>query len=228
MSIIKFTVTFFILLSACVGTSQTDRNPNAEATYRVLFLPNWTQQSFPTNFPVGSDHFSGLIGATHNRQINFWSPGRAATPGIESVAETGSKILFIDEVTKQKQNKTAEFLLSGSGLSTGKGQVVLEFDINQSHSLVTLISMIAPSPDWFVGVHDLNLFINGQWTQSLRINLPVYDSGTDLGSVFTSFNFNSHGLISRLSSLSIDTDFFNGFHRGNQQAIAQFLFEKIK
>lgn len=48
--------------------------------------------------------------------------------------------------------------------------------------------MIAPSPDWFVGVHDFDLCneTSGRWLNSRARDLPLYDSGTDSGARFTS------------------------------------------
>jgi hypothetical protein len=51
--------------------------------------------------------------------------------------------------------------------------------------LVTLVSMIAPSPDWFVGVDGLNMIENGQWVTNKTVSLYGRDAGTDSGSTFT-------------------------------------------
>lgn len=218
----------FLFMSACEAEGgSTDRDSSANATYRVTFIHNWTALDFPTNFPTGSEHFSGLIGATHNNQVNFWQNGVEATRGIEVVAETGSKFSFEQEIIQEKAANRAQFLLSGSGLSTGVNRTSLEFDINESYPLVTLISMLAPSPDWFMGVHDLLLFRNGQWVQSLSMNLPLYDAGTDSGRRFNSSNSNSSNLISLLTSTVGDTDFTNGINRSTGKHVGRFIFEKI-
>ena len=52
--------------------------------------------------------------------------------------------------------------------------------------------MIAPSPDWFVGVHDVDLLADGYWMDDLTIDLYAYDSGTDSGTGFTSGNQNTN------------------------------------
>ena len=54
--------------------------------------------------------------------------------------------------------------------------------------LVTVVSMLAPSPDWFVGVSGLDLRAGDHWVQQLVVPLVVYDAGTDSGSNFTSSN----------------------------------------
>ena len=48
--------------------------------------------------------------------------------------------------------------------------------------------MIAPSPDWFIGVHDIDLCntTTGEWIDSVVRNLFPYDAGTDSGEEFSS------------------------------------------
>ena len=58
------------------------------ATYQVTFDAAWSQQNHPADFP-GNPHFSGLIGGTHQGSHSFWEVGSLASPGIESMAETG-------------------------------------------------------------------------------------------------------------------------------------------
>ena len=48
--------------------------------------------------------------------------------------------------------------------------------------------MLAPSPDWFVGVHGLNLLDQGAWLEEVVVDLFVYDAGTDSGSSYTAAN----------------------------------------
>ena len=44
--------------------------------------------------------------------------------------------------------------------------------------------MIAPSPDWFVGVSARNLFETGDWPAEVVIELFPYDAGTDSGGTY--------------------------------------------
>lgn len=48
--------------------------------------------------------------------------------------------------------------------------------------------MLAPSPDWFVGVGSVPLCENGFWVQKYERPLMAYDAGTDLGSTFITEN----------------------------------------
>jgi hypothetical protein len=49
--------------------------------------------------------------------------------------------------------------------------------------------MIAPSPDWFIGINSINLLDdNSNWKTSIDLDLYAYDSGTDNGTNYTSVN----------------------------------------
>ena len=57
------------------------------------------------------------------------------------------------------------------------------------YSQASFIAMIAPSPDWFVGVHGVELCgSDGKWKESMSMYLPAWDAGTDSGMNFTSEN----------------------------------------
>lgn len=169
-------------------------------TYSVTFQSTWSSDTHPTDYPGASAHFSGLIGATHNALVEFWKPGLVASEGIESMAETGSKTILTNEINLAIENGTVGQIISGSGLSTTPGATQLTIQVNRSFPLVTLVSMIAPSPDWFVGVRGLSLISDGQWQDEVSVSLFAYDSGTDSGSTYASLNSDTQPaeVISRL------------------------------
>lgn len=161
---------------------------DAEASYQVTFESFWSEATHPYEFPGLSAHYSGLIGATHKSDFILWKTGQVASPGIESMAETGSKTPLNSEISVAIAAGEAEFLLSGGGISRSPGNVTLNFDVSREFPFVSLVSMIAPSPDWFVGVSGLSLIRNGQWLDQLEVLLFAYDAGTDSGSEYTSPN----------------------------------------
>ena len=120
---------------------------------------------------------------------------------------------------------TAHGELSGGGLSMSPSSVSLEFDIVSSHPYVTLVSMLAPSPDWFVGVSGLSLLAeDGTWKDREEVSLLLYDAGTDDGATFTAANANSDPAqpISRLTSEPGDTNFTDG-----NPPVGMFTFQKL-
>lgn len=137
----------------------------------------------------GRAHFSGLVGGTHNAQVHFWRDDEIASEGIRLMAERGQQTPLLNEIAPAIANGTAHLQLSGGGLSTSPGTVSLVFPqpMNRDFPLITLVSMIAPSPDWFVGVDSLSLIeANGQWATNKVVTLYGRDAGTDSGVSYTS------------------------------------------
>ena len=155
------------------------------ARYLLTFDSTWSAVSHPIDFP-DSAHYSGLIGGTHAPAVSFWQEGSLATDGIRRMAERGSKSPLDDEVNRAIATGTAEFLISGPALGQSPGSVSLEFTVSQRFPLVTVVTMVAPSPDWFVGVSGLALFRNGQWLDELQTALRGFDAGTDRGRTYLS------------------------------------------
>ena len=219
-----------VFLSACGGGDvSTERDDTASASYKVTFTTQWTASTFPSNFPGGA-HFSALTGGTHNDQVIFWEKGQAASAGIESMAETGAQGALINDIRAAQDNGKAEFILGGPDAGAA-ATVSFEFDINPEYPLVTLVTMVAPSPDWFVGVQNLSLYDNAadEWKQDVTVNLGVYDAGTDNGVTFTSADSDTQpaATITLLSSAAADTDFIDGVGPAGEY-IASFKFERIR
>jgi hypothetical protein len=158
-----------------------------DATYEAVFVAEWSQATHPVMFPP-NPHFSPLVGGTHAGSVSFWAPGGLASPGIESMAETGATTLLRAEVQDAIDDATAGSVLLGGSIAVSPGQRSMVFDIGPDHPLVTLVTMIAPSPDWFVGVHGLSLRDGGRWVGSLSVDLWAYDAGTDSGLTYTASN----------------------------------------
>ncbi len=169
------------------GPTAPRSGPDSIASYRVTFTSTWSAATHPQDFPA-SAHFSGLIGATHDDRVTFWQPGAPASPGIQAMAELGSKSPLDAEVAAAIAAGTARDTLSGGPIVPSPGTVTLDFDVALTHPRVTLVSMIAPSPDWFVGVSGLPLLAGDRWVDSLVVELRGWDAGTDDGTTFLAPN----------------------------------------
>jgi hypothetical protein len=169
------------------ATPDTTPSPTAPANarYRLTFDSTWTSATHPQDFPAGA-HFSALVGGTHDATASFWREAGLATTGIRDMAERGRTSPLDDEIAAAASAGSAGRAWIGGGIGSSPGNVSLEFDISQRHPLVTFVSMVAPSPDWFVGVTGLPLFERGSWTKEVRVELVPWDAGTDSGSTFTS------------------------------------------
>ena len=157
------------------------------ARYQVVFTATWSQATLPTNWPSNA-HFYGLVGGIHNRALHFWRDGETASEGIRLMSELGQKTTLLNEIAPFLTNGLAQFQLSGGGISLSPGSVSYSFPqpMRRDFPLVTLVSMIAPSPDWFVGVDSLNMIENNRWLTNRVVTLYGRDAGTDSGTTYTS------------------------------------------
>ncbi|MBP2699983.1 spondin domain-containing protein [Photobacterium lucens] len=219
-----------LLIQGCGGSSDNDsKDPTAQtARYTLDFDSEWNATNFPTNYPADR-HFSGLIGLTHNVQVKLFEVGQTASAGVISVAETGSKTTLESEIGVIQNNGNSGHIISGNGIPATDDDVEVQFDISQDYPLVSVITMLAPSPDWFTGVDGVALFKDGKWQNEVEVQLWVYDAGSDSGIDFTAPDFPNSppNPISLLSTLRVDTDFQDGVQYQTKQHIGTFKFERI-
>ncbi len=157
------------------------------AQYQVVFDATWSQATHPTNWPANA-HWSGLVGGVHNETVHFFRLDETSSEGIRRMAELGQQATLLAEVAVAQAGGAALFQLASGGIAPSPGSRLLVFPqaMNRDHPLVTLCSMIAPSPDWFVGVDSLSLIENGQWVSNKVVTLYGNDAGTDSGASYTS------------------------------------------
>ena len=156
----------------------------ATATYTVTFTGAWTAEATPGGVPDGA-HFSPLIGGVHNADVAFLEAGGTATPGIESMAERGRTATLTKEIEAAGANALS-VLRKDSGPGATASDTFEAVTVTADHPRITLLSMIAPSPDWFVGVFGLSLLdAEGNWADALTVNLYPWDAGTEGGDDFS-------------------------------------------
>ena len=194
----KLVVRFLICALVVAAAGWCGRFAQAQqATYSVTFQGNWTLDSTPGGV-AGGAHFTTLIGAVHSSDVTFWASGAMATAGVEDVAELGSTGAFRAEV--QASPHTGAVIEQGVS-GGGTGSATFTISPSTTYPRVTLLSMIGPSPDWFVGVSGLSLLDdNGQWYATREVNLYPYDAGTEEGEDFSLSNpaTNPQGVITSL------------------------------
>jgi hypothetical protein len=155
----------------------------AVARYRVTFESTWSRDTHPTDFPADA-HYSRLVGGTHSSRARFWMAGGLASPGIQAMAERGRVSPLDAEVQAAIGAGTAFSLILGGAMDRSPGVATADFEIGREHPLVTLVTMVAPSPDWFVGVDSLSLVEGGDWAAEKVATLYPWDAGTDGGATY--------------------------------------------
>lgn len=175
-------ILLLLFLTSTISLSQSI------ATYTITFTSVWNSSDHG-KLPGGA-HWSKLVGTNHNSNITFLEMGQNATQGIENIAELGNNTLFNSEVNTSITNGNTEQYIDGNDLSSATGTITLMgLEISEDYPLLTLVSMIAPSPDWMIALYSFPLLDGGNnWKDNISIDLFPYDAGTDDGSNYSSPN----------------------------------------
>jgi hypothetical protein len=191
--------TMFISSSVSGQNTAPDLTCGSETTtYRVRVETTWSASTHPLNFPPGP-HFSPPVASTHPAGESFWSLGGIATDGVKIMAETGNPNPLRAEIEQSISNGRAYAVSVGKRFDS-PGTDLLQIEANEDNPYLSVVSMIAPSPDWFIGLSALSLCEDGQWISERIISVNAIDAGTDSGASFTSRNANTApaGTIHRL------------------------------
>ena len=160
----------------------------SEATYTVTFQGAWNTTVTAGGVPSGG-HFTTLIGGVHNAEVTFLKEGGMATAGVEIMAELGGTGTLTNEVRAAEPNALSVLQGSAGNIGPTGSSTINMVTLTTDHPRVTLLSMVAPSPDWFVGVSGLSLLDAGaDWLPSQTVNLYPWDAGTEEGTEFSLTN----------------------------------------
>ena len=159
--------------------------PN-EARYAVHMSVSWSPLQHGDQYPEGA-HLSPMVAWSHRMENTVFATGTPASDGMEIMAETGGTATLIQEL----RAFGSEGRLYGYGIgkridAPGEDRVTLVLSHNAPFA--SAVSMIAPSPDWFISAHNVPLFENGQWVKRRSVSAVLYDAGTDDGLTFTARN----------------------------------------
>ena len=182
----------------------------SQTQYEVSFEGRWTS-ALPR---PGSAHFSRIVGATHNDNVSLFEVGATASAGVEQVAEVGGTTAMLSEINILIAAGDADqFVVGTDGFITAEETNTFLIDVDSAYPLLSLLTMIAPSPDWFVGVHDLSLVDSeGGWIPQIVLDLNSYDAGTEDGTGLSLNNppTNPQGVIAPLDTAVPNGALFGG------------------
>ena len=169
---------FVVLLALLTATTANA----STATYRMTIVNDWTESAHPIGYPDDA-HFSWFGGGTHASPERFWGLGETSTPGFELLAESGNTELWVSEIEAAGGSplEWRHWFCPPQQTHSNCGPLSVVFEVNTERPFLSLASMLGPSPDWFVGVHDLPLNVDGAWETSLTLPLYLYDAGTESG-----------------------------------------------
>lgn len=129
-----------------------------------------------------SSHLSPITAFSHSRRFSSFVPYGYATPGVKLVAETGDNSVLQRElrsplVKTVRTTATAHF--DGDPIS-------LEIPVGCNNPFISILSMIAPSPDWIIALFPTDMRgPDGKFLPSLAGDMLAWDAGTDAGATLT-------------------------------------------
>ena len=151
----------------------------------------WSNVTHPKDFPFSAwlTHFSDLIGATHESDFSFWGRDHVSTDGFRQLAEWGSATGLEAELKAKSQHLRTLVKAAGLWYPNVNTNTTANFRVDKKHPLLSVASMLGPSPDWVVGVSKFNLCQKDcTWLSRATIDLYPWDAGTDNGISYMSPN----------------------------------------
>ena len=150
-----------------------------DVRYDITVTTNWSEQTHPGTYPTNSGaHLSLMSFLAHNDQISVWELGGLASPTVKQMAETGDLIKYQDDAVDYIADGDAAWSWWNFHTGPTESWTVTLQTVNDAHPLLTIMSMIGPSPDWFVGVSALDLREDGIWRNKVVVDMYTYDAGT--------------------------------------------------
>lgn len=178
-------IAILILMSFTLSCKK-DKFEQFSVVYEVEYVSTWSTSSHPSDFPSNA-HMSPFVAVAHIYNAYVFYDGLNASDGLKDLAETGNTEQINNEFQKWINQSIAIDKIEGNNFSSpGQSEKVL-LGMKEGYPAVTCISMIAPSPDWFVATRTLLQDPNdGLWYNEVISHVAAYDAGTDSGASFTS------------------------------------------
>ena len=193
--------------------------------YQVTFTPTWTAASHPLEYPkagvLTGPHFSGVIGATHGSDWTLFKEGNLPSKGLEKLSEEGKHSPLDDEIRMAVRSGRAGEIFETDAIKDFSKPVTANVTVDDKNPMVSLVAMIAPSPDWFAGA-DVNLMEGGQWAEAREIEVYAWDSGGDSGTTYEASDADNS--IKQPTMLNGSAHFTND---GRRVPVARVVFRKL-
>ena len=175
----------FLLVIGSIGTVLAD---SKQATYTITLNIDWSASLAPFEYPDGGGHMSSLIGLTHGDRVKLFADGATASSGLKLVAENGRSGILKAQFDELRRKDRVGSVIQADGIKSVPGKISTTFSTTKDHPLLSVITMVAPSPDWFTGVSAVRLHADEGWVDAITLPLWVWDAGTDSGTTYIAKN----------------------------------------
>jgi len=176
------------LMAGQIVNSENNQCPDHRlAVYRLQLDTFWSEQVFPKQYPQWRPpaQWSKSVGYSHQDSFSLFSLGALVDEGVRQFVETGSS----EVLDQSSSNRTFLDAILAPPIVQGVGNTSTNVFVDGNHSMISVITKIVPSPDWFIGLDSVNLCQEGRFIQSFNTEAFPLDAGTDNGFTFTSPNW---------------------------------------
>lgn len=143
--------------------------------------PTRTFEVTVENLTDGGQHFTPPLVATHRGSLGFFRVGRAASMGIQQIAENGNLAPMVQRLEGSHAVSSFIVAVSGEGLEgpLAPGEsVTVGLTADPGSEFVSFASMLICTNDGFTGVSGAKL--PDRVGQEVSVYLPAYDAGTEI------------------------------------------------
>ncbi|XP_073949807.1 spondin-2-like isoform X2 [Choristoneura fumiferana] len=165
-----------------------------DAKYKLTFEGLWSANTHHLVYPTSNTSliqasFSEIVGASHNKDYTIFKSNEEANDGVKMLAEQGNTTRLEMDM-QDKIGQSIRSIIKTNRPATTNSTITAMFRVTKEYHLVSLVTAILPSPDWFLGASHMELCVadKNKWASTLELNLYPMDAGTDKGTDFNSAN----------------------------------------
>jgi hypothetical protein len=161
-------------------------------TYQIEFTNLWNANDH-ASYPADA-HYSPIAVIAHDRGFSLFKLGGLASDSFEDLAELGRTAKLDGDVADAADaGKVKAYVKSAAlwPLRDGTPSLAFTIKVPKGTELLSLATMIAPSPDWIVGIDSLPLMKNGQMIERYKEALFAINAGTEEGDSAGNFSLDN-------------------------------------
>lgn len=108
-----------------------------------------------------------FAGRTHDSTYTLYRLGERLSTGVRLYVETGRA----DGLDTDGDSPNTLHSFAGPPIPQGEGTSVTRAFLDGNHTLISIMARINPSPDWFVGVDSFQLCVEGNWVDTVTVEV---------------------------------------------------------
>lgn len=126
---------------------------------------------------------SRFAGRTHDSAYTLYRLGERLSSGVRLYVETGRT----DGMDADGDSPSTLHSFTGPPVPQGEGTSVARAFLDGNHTLISIMARINPSPDWFVGLDSFQLCVEGNWVDTVTVEVIIHPGGRGEGSLISIF-----------------------------------------